>query len=146
MAKAPSVNEINNFDNSEVIELENNQSQKFKLTISNNSKLIQFTVEDLISFPKNEYIYIATLEELQKINKYFLVFQNTQEVYQALIKSSKQNSLRVILENDKCGVKIKNPINDEELTINLTKKEKDIKEEFMSLIPLVLELKKKWKS
>ena len=143
MIKTCSANELNDFGNSETVELGQNQNQKFKLTISSNSKAIKFAVEDLISFPKNEYINISTLDELQKLNRYFLFFQNIQEVYQALIKSSKQNSLRVILENDKCGVKIKNPINDEELTINLTKKEKDIKEEFMSLIPLVLELKKK---
>ena len=143
MSKAPTPNEITNFENSETIELLNNQNQKYKFIISNNSKSIQFIIEDTISFPKNEYIYTSTLEELQKINKYFLLFQNVQEVSQNLIKSSKKNNLSLIIENNICKIKIYNQINDEEFTIELSKKEKDIKQEIESFIPLILELKKK---
>ena len=143
MSKAPTPNEITNFENSETIELINNQNQKYKFIISNNSKSIQFIIEDTISFPKNEYIYTSTLEELQKLNRYFLFFQNVQEVSQNLIKSSKKNNLSVIIENNICKIKIINQINDEEFTIELSKKEKDIKQEIESFIPLILELKKK---
>ena len=143
MSKAPTPNEITNFENSETIELLNNQNQKYKFIISNNSKSIQFIIEDTISFPKNEYIYTSTLEELQKLNKYFLLFQNVHEVSQNLIKSSKKNNLSVIIENNICKIKIYNQINDEEFTIELSKKEKDIKQEIESFIPLILELKKK---
>ena len=80
MSKAPTPNEITNFENSETIELINNQNQKYKFIISNNSKSIQFIIEDTISFPKNEYIYTSTLEELQKLNRYFLFFQCAQKV------------------------------------------------------------------
>jgi hypothetical protein len=143
MSKAPTPNEITNFENSETIELINNQNQKYKFIISNNSKLIQFIIEDTISFPKNEYIYTSTLEELQKLNRYFLFFQNVQEVGQNLIKLSKKNNLSVIIENNICKIKIINQINDEEFTIELSKKEKDIKQEIESFIPLIVELKKK---
>ena len=143
MSKAPTPNEITNFENSETIELLNNQNQKYKLIISNNSKSIQFIIEDTITFPKNEYIYTSSLEELQKLNRYFLFFQNVQEVSQNLIKSSKKNNLSVIIENNICKIKIINQINDEEFTIELSKKEKDIKQEIESFIPLILELKKK---
>ena len=143
MSKAPTPNEITNFENSETIELINNQNQKYKFIISNNSKSIQFIIEDTISFPKNEYIYTSTLEELQKLNRYFLFFQNVQEVGQNLIKLSKKNNLSVIIENNICKIKIINQINDEEFTIELSKKEKDIKQEIGSFIPLILELKKK---
>ena len=143
MSKAPTPNEITNFEISETIELINNQNQKYKFIISNNSKLIQFIIEDTISFPKNEYIYTSTLEELQKLNRYFLFFQNVQEVGQNLIKLSKKNNLSVIIENNICKIKIINQINDEEFTIELSKKEKDIKQEIESFIPLIVELKQK---
>ena len=143
MSKAPNPIEIINFENSETIELENNQNKKLKFIISNNSSLIQLIVEDLISFPKQEYFFVSTLEELQKLNRYFLFFQNIKEVSQTLIKLSKNKNLNIIIENNICKIIIKNQINDEEFIIELSKKEKDIKQEIESFIPLMLELKNK---
>ena len=143
MSKAPNPIEINNFENSEIIELENSQNKKLKFIISNNSSLIQLIIEDLISFPKQEYFFVSTLEELQKLNRYFLFFQNIKEVSQTLIKLSKNKNLNIIIENNICKIIIKNQINDEEFIIELSKKEKDIKQEIESFIPLMLELKTK---
>ena len=143
MSKAPNPIEINNFENSETIELENSQNKKLKFIISNNSSLIQLIVEDLISFTKQEYFFVSTLEELQKLNRYFLFFPNIKEVGKTLIKLSKNKNLNIIIENNICKIIIKNQINDEEFIIELSKKEKDIKQEIESFIPLLLELKNK---
>ena len=69
-------NSKNNFENYESIILENVKNEKHRLTISNNSKYIQFCIENLLSIEPNNYILLATLEELQKINRYFLLFKN----------------------------------------------------------------------
>ena len=45
------------FNNSDSIVVENSQNQKYQLKISYNSKKIQIEIEDLKSFPKNEYIF-----------------------------------------------------------------------------------------
>lgn len=55
MSKAPNPIEIKSYENSETIEIENNQNKKFKFTISNDSNLIQLIIKDLISFQKQEY-------------------------------------------------------------------------------------------
>ena len=65
-------NSKDNFENSQSIILENIKNQKHRLTISNNSKYIQFRIENLISAEMNNYILLTTLEELQKINRFFL--------------------------------------------------------------------------
>jgi hypothetical protein len=136
MEKYPDPNERIIFTNSESIELVNDkQNEKFKLTISYNSKFIQFFVEDLISFPKNEYIFISTLDELKKINRYFLLFENTKEAYKALLKSSKNKNLKIIQEKNICKISIYNQINDEEFSFEINIKENDKKNEsFMSLM------------
>ena len=142
MIQTPAINIMKN-SNSESIVIENSQKQKYKLTISSNSKYIQFEIEDLISFTKDKYILLSTLEELQKINRYFLNFKDTQEASQILIKSAKDKYLFIISENNKCYIKIINQINNEEFTIETHKKEKTLKQEVESYIPLITEMKKK---
>ena len=144
MLEAPTAFEYYKFENSESIEIENNQNQKYKLTIFNNSKYIKFYIEDLISFPKNEYILLTTLEELQKINRFFLVFRDTKETCQILINSSQKKNLYIIHDNNICKIKIINPINGEEFTFEVPKKDKDIKQEIQTnIIPLMIEMKNK---
>ena len=60
-----------NFENSKSIILDNSKNQKHRLTISNNLKYIQFIIEDLLSSYKKDFILSTTLENLQKINRYF---------------------------------------------------------------------------
>ena len=142
MIQTPAINIIKN-SNSESIVLENSQKQKYKLAISSNSKYIQFEIEDLISFTKDKYFLLSTLEELQKINRYFLNFKDTEEASQILIKSAKDKYLFIISENNKCYIKIINQINNEEFTLETHKKEKTLKQEFESYIPLITEMKNK---
>ena len=112
-----------NYENSESIILENSKNQKHRLTISNNLKYIQFIIEDLLSALKKDYILFTTLEELQKINRYFLFFKDTQEANQILIKTAKEKYLSIVQEEDKCLIKIINKINNEEFTIDVPKNE-----------------------
>lgn len=143
MIKAPTPLEVKNFENSESIQIENNENEKFKLTISYNSNYIQFQIEDLISFPKKEYILNTSLEELQKINRYFLFFQSTQETSQILIKSSKNKNLFIINENNIYKIKIINPVNGEEFSFAIPKKEIGIKEQLEIFTPLMNKMSKK---
>jgi len=140
MIQAPTVDI---FNNSESVEVESSQNQKYKLIISSNSKHIQFEIEDLISFPKNEYVLLSTLEELQKINRYFLFFKDTQEASKILIKSAKDKYLFITSENNKCYMKIINQINNEEFALEVHKKQRSLKEEIESYTPLIADMKKR---
>ena len=122
-----------NYENSESIILENSKNQKHRLTISNNLQYIQFIIEDLLSVNKKDYTLSTTLEDLQKINRYFLFFKDTQEANQILIKTAKEKFLSIIQEEDKCFIKIINKINNEEFTIDVPKKENVNEENFIYL-------------
>ena len=133
-----------NFDKIESIELINNQNKKYKITISNNSTILQFKIEDTISFPPEIYNYETNLEKLQKINRFFLLFQSLEEVNKTLIKLVQEKNLTIVAQNDICQIKIKNQINGEEFTIE-AKKTKIENNELTekTIIPIIKELKNK---
>ena len=144
MEKCPNQNERIIFTNSESIEFVNDeQNEKYNLTLSNNSKFIQIFIEDLISLPKKEYIFISTLDELKKINRYFLLFENTKEINKALLKSCKNKNLKIFEENNQCKIKIFNQINDEDFSFEIPKKENDINQKNESFITLMKDMKNK---
>lgn len=139
--------EIIKFEQTESVEFEPNKKDKYKLTLSNNSKIIEFKLIDLISYPNEEYCLQTNLENLQKIDRLFLLFKDLQEVNHNIIRLLQNNNITVNRENNICKLKIKNPINDEECTIELTKKEGETKElsrqEKKEYAPSFNELKKR---
>ena len=144
-AKTPlEILEIN--EHSQTVEFEL-KKDKYKLTISNNSNKIQFKLEDLLSMKKNEYLLQTSLKELQKINRFFLLFQNLEEVNKSLIKLVITNNINISKQAEQCQFIIQNPINDEEFSIELEKiksNSKDVdEEEVKDSIPLLAELRKK---
>lgn len=133
-------------DQSETIEFELNK-EKYKLTISNNSSKIQFKIEDLLSLKKNKYFLQTNLKELQNIDRFFLIFENLNEVNQSLIKQVRKNNVDISKDGNVCKLKINNPVNDKEFTIELEKTKSDSKDsdekEINDSLPLVTELRKK---
>ena len=45
--------EINNFDNSETVEIVSTQNEKYNLTISNNSTIIELKIDEINFFSQN---------------------------------------------------------------------------------------------
>lgn len=133
-------------EHSQTVEFELNKD-KYKLTISNNSNKIQFKLEDLLSLKKSEYFLQTNLKELQKRNRFFLLFQNIEEVSKSLIKLVNNSNINISKEDKQCQFIIKNPITDEEFYIEFEKIKKNSKdvdeEEVKGSIPLIAELKKK---
>ena len=132
--------EINiNFTTKESFEIHSNK-KNYVLKISLNDKLIFFEVEEKNIFPKGEYNIYLSLEELGKINKYFLQFDTLKEVLESFKKLIEKNNLSIINDEKKMKIKIVNPANDKEIFINVPLKEKDLKSEIDSLIPYVASL------
>ena len=121
--------------------------EKYKLTISNDSKTINLKIEDLFSLQKDEYILQTNLKDLQNLDRFFSFFLNLQEVNQSLIKQVKKGNITISKGSNLCKLKIKNPINDEEFGLELKKTENanegDTEKDIQSSIPLVSELQKK---
>ena len=141
--KAPTPNEILKLNNSQSIQIQYNDNLKYNLIISCNDKIINFEIEDLISFPKNEYFYSTNFENLQKLNRFFLLFQDNSKIKEAIINSVNNKLLSIIKENDLCKIKIKNPFDENEVIIEIPKKIKNINQQIESIIPLIIEMKQK---
>ena len=128
-----------NFDTKEKFEINSNEKD-YVLKISLNDKLIYFEIEEKNIFPNGEYNIFLSLEELGKINKYFLQFDTLKEVLESLKKFINKKILSIIKDEKKMKIKLINPSNDKEICINIPLKEKDLKSEIDSLIPYVVSL------
>ena len=113
-------NEMKNFES---IEIENNNT-KYLLKLFNNENNLGFLIEKINLFPKNEYYYESSLENLQSLNRFFLFFENIKQVKLGLIKMSIEKNLTITEEKDKCKINIINQINNTQFSINIPIKKK----------------------
>ena len=128
-----------NFNAIEPFEINSNE-KNYVLKISSNEKLMFLEIEEKNTFPKGEYNIYLNLEELGKINRYFLQFDSLKEVLESFKKLINKKNLSIINENNKMKIKIINPANDKEFFINVPLKEKDLKSEINSLVRYVATL------
>jgi len=113
------------FEKSNSVEFSQGKRSKFNITISNNSDLIQFKIEDLVSSTEDEYYYETDFEDLKKLNRFFLLFLNLGEVNENMIKLINRNEAKVKKEGNFCKLKITNTLNNNEFEISLKRKKKD---------------------
>ena len=140
--ESPPPNKEIKFDIKESFEL-SSDDQKFLLKIFLNENLIFFEVEEFNIFPKKEFNIYLSLEQLGKINRYFLQFDSLNEVLQSLKTLINKKNLTIIKEEKLMKIKITNPGNDKVFFINIPYKEKDLKSEIDSIIPYVASLNEK---
>ena len=130
------------FNKNEMYEYESN-NKKYKFKISNNESIIYFEIEEINYFPKQDFNIYLNLEQLCKINKFFLQFENLNEISES-IKSLIENKSIIIEKKEKeMLLTIINPINKKEFNMNIPLKEKDIKTEMSSLNAYVFKLNEK---
>ena len=120
------------FTTTKMFNLEENKD-KYKLKISINEKLIFFELEKVNLFPKKDFNIHLSLEELGKINRFFIQFETTSEVLISLETLLGSKNISVIEEERKMQLKIINPANKREFFIDIPLKEKDLKSEIKSI-------------
>ena len=89
-----------NFDIKESFEINSNE-KNYTLKISLNDKLMYFEIEEKNIFPKGEYNLYLSLDELGKINKYFLQFDSLKEVLESFKKLINKKNLSILKEEKK---------------------------------------------
>ena len=132
------------FDTKESIEINSNDIN-YILNISLNDKIIYFEIEEKDVFPKNDCNIYLSLEELRKINVYFLMFENIREFYQNLKEYIDKNSLLIIKQEKLVKLGFINPINKKEIFIIIPLKEKNIKDEINNIISYIFTFNQKIK-
>ena len=98
------------FDTSETFEIKSD-GKIFELKISLNEKLMFFKVDEKNTFPKEDFNIYLSLEELGKINRYFIVFETLKEVLESFKLLIDKNNLSIIRDENLIKIKIINPIN-----------------------------------
>lgn len=81
------------FDKNISRQIETND-KKYNIKISNNDKIIYFEIDEINNFPKQDFNIHLNLEELCKINKFFLQFDNLNEVSESLNKLLDSKSIK----------------------------------------------------
>ena len=149
MEKAPDISEAPTIktpiENSTTIEYEIDKETKLKAIF--NDKIISFNVSQF-SLLQKDYELIISLEQLYKINKFFINFENTNDLINWIINSLKQKNSFIKLIDNKCIIQLINPITNKKFELNLNSKEKDINTRVNDLEAFIIEQNKKiliWK-
>ena len=130
------------FDTEKNFNIPTNEKQ-YNLKLAFNEKMIYFDIEKIKQFPKEEYNIFFTLEKLVKINRYFLQFENTSEVFDSLIYLIENKNVSITEEDKQMKIKIFNPSSKKEIFISIPLKEKDLKAEIKSIVPYISSLNDK---
>ena len=133
-----------NFQNKKIFKLQSNNIN-YILSISYNETLILFEAQKESEFPKREYSLYLDLDQLYKINKYFVQFENFADIqtsFESLIEMKKL-SMEEIPQEKLMKINIINPLNKKEFSIDIHLKEKTLKNEIDSIIPYIISLNDK---
>ena len=108
--------------NSKSKELVTDNKTEIKLFYDDKSilfKIMQNTI------PKKEFESNYTLEQLYKVNKYFINFDNINELIDGLLDSIKNKKSNVTFQEKDCLIQILNPITNKIFDLPINIKEKD---------------------
>ena len=126
-------------DNYKTFEIKTNEIN-FNLKISYNENYLFFEIDKQNDFPKNKYNKIFNLDELGKINKFFLQFEYTIEVINVIGSIIQNNKLSILEEKNQMKIQIINPVNQKIINLDLPQKKKNIKDELNNIIPFISSL------
>ena len=115
----------------------------FILKISYNDKLLLFETEKKDQFPKELYLKYLDMEDLGKINRFFLQFETPADAIDSLALLIKSNNVSIIEENKQMKIQITNPSIQKQFSIEIPKKEKDLKAELDAITPYIKSLHEK---
>ena len=127
-------------ENSSVVEYEIDKEIKLKLKF--NDKIISFEVTQF-SLPQKDYELALTLEQLYKINKFFINFENVKDLADWIINSFQKKNSSIKLNDSKCIIQLINPITNKTFELKLNSKEKDLNTRVSYLEDIIAEQNKK---
>ena len=130
------------FDKNETYEYESN-NKIYTLKIANNENIIYFEIDEKNNFPKQDFNIYLNLENLCKINKFFLQFENLNEVSDTMKHLIESKSIKIEKKEKEILLKIINRNNMKEFNMSIPLKEKDLKSEVNSLNTYVFQLNEK---
>ena len=126
---------------SQTFEIESDKNKKIEIKILKKITNIIFEAKYKSSIESIIYYSKQTLEEI-KMNKYFLMFDNLDEIYEEILNLIKNNKVCTIEENNQLIIKI--PLSNtkiKEIKIILNKGEKSDKEKIDDIYSIINNMK-----
>ena len=117
--------------------------EKIILKLSYNKEMLSFEIIDNNSISLKEFCLSQTFEELKKIDKYFILFDNIEDIYNSIRRLVAEKNLEIIKKDNEIKIKIKNSITNKYFYINIPKIEKNINNKIDCLFNYILSLNKK---
>ena len=139
-SEAPSLNTPTEFSNIEEFSI-NNAS---KLKILFNDKGFRFNVTKS-SIPPKDYQLNLSLEQLYKVNKFFINFENTKDLVNWILNALKQKTANINFIDNKCILQMTNPISNKQIELNLNQKQQDLNSRVTNLENYILILEERLK-
>ena len=125
---------------------QNQMVKNNNLIISNNENIIFFEIEEINTLPKQDFNIHLNLEQLCKINKFFLQFDNLKEISDSIKKIIDNKNANIEKREKEMILTLINPMNQKEFNLSLPLKENDIKAEISSLNSYVIQLNEKYEN
>ena len=126
---------------SQTLEIESDKKNKIEIKIMKKVTKIIFEAKNKTSIETISYYSKQTIEEI-KMNKYFLMFDNLEEIYDEILNLMKNNKVYLTEENSRLIINI--PLSNtkiKEIKIVLNKKEKSDKEKIDDLYLIIDNMK-----
>ena len=126
---------------SQTLEIESDKKNKIEIKIMKKVTKIIFEAKNKTSIEPIIYYSKQTIEEI-KMNKYFLMFDNLEEIYDEILNLMKNN--KVYLTKENCRLIINIPLSNtkiKEIKIVLNKKEKSDKDKIDDLYLIIDNMK-----
>lgn len=137
-SEAPSI--LTPLENANILEYEIDKQIKFKAEFNNN--IIRLMVIEL-TIPQKDYELLLTLEQMCKINRFFVNFENTNDLANWIINSFKEKNSSIKFIDNKCIIQMKNPISNKTFELILNKEQKDLNSRINNLEAIIIEQNKK---
>ena len=119
------------------------EKKKFIFKILFNNDILGFNINEENSTPLKEFALYKNYDELKKIDKFFCLFENIEEIYNSLKRLICSKNLKLIKEEKQMKIKIKNSLTDKYFYINIPIKEIDINKKVDNLFNYITSLNKK---
>ena len=129
-----------------IFNINSDKNHSFSVNLKNLSECLEISLNFQDEIVKHTFIKKYSFEELKKINKYFLLYETIDEIYEDLILLLNKNQSK-INEDSKC-VKLCIPVESvkiKEIVFTLNELEKNETEQISELYSIISELKKEIK-
>ena len=104
-----------------------NKRKKYEIILSQKSNILLIISKDLNSFPSKRYEEEFTKNTLNQISKFFMLFEDTSEIISDLKKRIEEKKYKIILNKNNFNILFKDDITNIEFSIELKRKEEDLK-------------------